>query len=99
MKSDLHKVLHPLAGKPMLGHLTDAVHSLGALRTVIVTGAGIRVQWDPNYDPAAHAAIDDVRAVLGAAGSRRASARTCSRSPDFRIDFLKSRESLVMVRF
>jgi bifunctional UDP-N-acetylglucosamine pyrophosphorylase/glucosamine-1-phosphate N-acetyltransferase len=40
MKSDLHKVLHPLAGKPMLGHLTDAVHSLGAVRTVIVTGAG-----------------------------------------------------------
>ncbi|WP_442678024.1 bifunctional UDP-N-acetylglucosamine diphosphorylase/glucosamine-1-phosphate N-acetyltransferase GlmU [Sphingomonas sp. ASY06-1R] len=40
MKSDLHKVLHPLAGKPMLGHLTDAVQSLGAVRTVIVTGAG-----------------------------------------------------------
>ena len=40
MKSDLHKVLHPLAGKPMLGHLTDAVGRLGATRTVIVTGAG-----------------------------------------------------------
>ncbi|WP_420139561.1 bifunctional UDP-N-acetylglucosamine diphosphorylase/glucosamine-1-phosphate N-acetyltransferase GlmU [Sphingomonas sp.] len=40
MKSDLHKVLHPLAGKPMLGHLIDAVQSLGAVRTVIVTGAG-----------------------------------------------------------
>ncbi|MDO6415084.1 bifunctional UDP-N-acetylglucosamine diphosphorylase/glucosamine-1-phosphate N-acetyltransferase GlmU [Sphingomonas sp. BIUV-7] len=40
MKSDLHKVLHPIAGKPMLGHLTDAVASLGAERTVIVAGAG-----------------------------------------------------------
>ncbi|PZU08226.1 bifunctional UDP-N-acetylglucosamine diphosphorylase/glucosamine-1-phosphate N-acetyltransferase GlmU [Sphingomonas sp.] len=40
MKSDLHKVLHPIAGKPMLGHLTDKVASLGAERTVIVAGAG-----------------------------------------------------------
>ena len=40
MKSDLHKVLHPVAGRPMLGHLTDAVAALGAKRTVIVAGAG-----------------------------------------------------------
>ncbi|HWI87507.1 MAG TPA: bifunctional UDP-N-acetylglucosamine diphosphorylase/glucosamine-1-phosphate N-acetyltransferase GlmU [Sphingomonas sp.] len=39
MKSALHKVLHPIAGRPMLGHLTDAVAALGAERTVIVTGA------------------------------------------------------------
>jgi bifunctional UDP-N-acetylglucosamine pyrophosphorylase / glucosamine-1-phosphate N-acetyltransferase len=39
MKSDLHKVLHPIAGRPMLGHLLDAVTTLGATRTVIVTGA------------------------------------------------------------
>ena len=40
MKSALHKVLHPVAGRPMLGHLTDAVAALGAQRTVIVAGAG-----------------------------------------------------------
>lgn len=40
MKSALHKVLHPVAGRPMLGHLTDAVAALGAERTVIVAGAG-----------------------------------------------------------
>jgi len=40
MKSDLHKVLHPVAGRPMLAHLTDAVAALGAKRTVIVAGAG-----------------------------------------------------------
>ena len=40
MKSDLHKVLHPVAGRPMLGHLTDAAAALGAKRTVIVAGAG-----------------------------------------------------------
>ena len=40
MKSDLHKVLHPIAGRPMLLHLADAVAELGAERTVVVTGAG-----------------------------------------------------------
>jgi bifunctional UDP-N-acetylglucosamine pyrophosphorylase/glucosamine-1-phosphate N-acetyltransferase len=40
MKSALHKVLHQVAGRPMLGHLTDAVVAIGATRTVIVAGAG-----------------------------------------------------------
>ena len=33
MKSDLHKVLHPIAGRPMLGHLIDAIGQLGAARS------------------------------------------------------------------
>ena len=40
MKSAMHKVLHPVAGRPMLGHLTDAVAALGGERSVIVAGAG-----------------------------------------------------------
>ena len=40
MKSDLHKVLHPIAGRPMLLHLAAAVAALGTERTVVVTGAG-----------------------------------------------------------
>ena len=40
MKSDLHKVLHPIAGKPMLLHLIDSVAALSPARTVVVTGAG-----------------------------------------------------------
>lgn len=40
MKSDLHKVLHPIAGRPMLLHLIAAVSALKAERTVVVTGAG-----------------------------------------------------------
>ncbi|TZG28757.1 bifunctional UDP-N-acetylglucosamine diphosphorylase/glucosamine-1-phosphate N-acetyltransferase GlmU [Sphingomonas montanisoli] len=40
MKSDLHKVLHPIAGQPMLGHLLASVDALGAERKVVVTGAG-----------------------------------------------------------
>lgn len=40
MKSDLHKVLHPIAGQPMLLRLIDSVATLKAERTVVVTGAG-----------------------------------------------------------
>src|SRR4051812_22731189 len=40
MKSDLHKVLHPLAGRPMLAHLLAAVAKLPPERVVVVVGAG-----------------------------------------------------------
>ena len=39
MKSDLHKVLHPIAGRPMLLHLIDSVSALDPARIVVVTGA------------------------------------------------------------
>lgn len=39
MKSDVHKVLHPLAGRPMLLHLLAAVDALGPERRVAVVGA------------------------------------------------------------
>jgi bifunctional UDP-N-acetylglucosamine pyrophosphorylase/glucosamine-1-phosphate N-acetyltransferase len=38
MKSDQHKVLHPIAGKPMLLHLLGSVAALGAERQVVVVG-------------------------------------------------------------
>ena len=38
MKSRLHKVLHPIAGRPMLLHLLDTLAELAPQRTVIVTG-------------------------------------------------------------
>lgn len=40
MKSDLHKVLHPIAGKPMLMHLLDSVEALGPMRKVVIVGSG-----------------------------------------------------------
>uniref|UniRef100_UPI00286E4268 bifunctional UDP-N-acetylglucosamine diphosphorylase/glucosamine-1-phosphate N-acetyltransferase GlmU n=1 Tax=Sandarakinorhabdus sp. TaxID=1916663 RepID=UPI00286E4268 len=40
MKSRLHKVLHPIAGKPMLLHLMDSLSELAPARTVVVVGAG-----------------------------------------------------------
>ncbi len=39
MKSDLHKVLHPIAGRPMLLHLMASVAALSPARTVVVVGA------------------------------------------------------------
>ena len=39
MKSDRHKVLHPVAGRPMLLHLLASVEALGAERAVVVVGA------------------------------------------------------------
>ena len=38
MKSDLHKVLHPIAGKPMLMHLLDGFGPLEPQRMVVVAG-------------------------------------------------------------
>lgn len=39
MKSDLHKVLHPIAGRAMLLHLIDSVSALAPEYTIVVTGA------------------------------------------------------------
>lgn len=39
MKSDMHKVLHPVAGQPMLLHLLANVEALGTSRQVVVVGA------------------------------------------------------------
>jgi bifunctional UDP-N-acetylglucosamine pyrophosphorylase/glucosamine-1-phosphate N-acetyltransferase len=40
MRSDMHKVLHPIAGRPMLLHLLDRVDELGAQKRVVVVGKG-----------------------------------------------------------
>ncbi|CAH1226868.1 bifunctional UDP-N-acetylglucosamine diphosphorylase/glucosamine-1-phosphate N-acetyltransferase GlmU [Paenibacillus sp. JJ-223] len=40
MKSKLYKVLHPVCGKPMVGHVLDAALRAGVERTVVVVGHG-----------------------------------------------------------
>ncbi|WP_369678907.1 bifunctional UDP-N-acetylglucosamine diphosphorylase/glucosamine-1-phosphate N-acetyltransferase GlmU [Novosphingobium sp. B 225] len=40
MKSDLHKVLHPIAGRPMLEHLLASVAELEPAQQVVVVGSG-----------------------------------------------------------
>jgi len=49
MKSNGPKVLHPIAGKPMVQYALDSVRALGADQTVLVVGHG----------------ADDVRALVG----------------------------------
>ena len=40
MRSDTHKVLHPIASRPLLLHLLDCVDGLGADKRVVVVGKG-----------------------------------------------------------
>lgn len=40
MRSDTHKVLHPIASRPLLLHLLDRVDGLGAQKRVVVVGKG-----------------------------------------------------------
>ena len=50
MKSDLHKVLHPVAGRPMLMHLLAGIEALGPVAEVVVVGAG-RQQVENAVEP------------------------------------------------
>lgn len=46
MKSDLPKVLHPVAGRPMLRYLLDTVEGLGVERVVVVVGPAMEAVAD-----------------------------------------------------
>ena len=64
MKSKLPKVLHPLAGRPLLRHVLDTVQALQARQAVIITGHGaIEVEAACAMDPGSTAqlAINFVR--------------------------------------
>ena len=40
MRSDTHKVLHPIASRPLLLHLLESIDGLGAQKRVVVVGKG-----------------------------------------------------------
>ena len=40
MRSDLPKVLHPIAGRPLLAHVLDAARALSPRKTIVVHGHG-----------------------------------------------------------
>ncbi|RYY43924.1 MAG: bifunctional UDP-N-acetylglucosamine diphosphorylase/glucosamine-1-phosphate N-acetyltransferase GlmU [Sphingomonadales bacterium] len=77
MKSDTHKVLHPIAGKPMLLHLTDAFAAAGAAEKVVVVGArreqveaavaplGVKIAHQGEQLGTAHAALMAREALVG----------------------------------
>lgn len=48
MKSTMHKVLHPVGGKPMLSYLLETVETLAPEKTVLVVGSG-REQLEAAY--------------------------------------------------
>jgi bifunctional UDP-N-acetylglucosamine pyrophosphorylase / glucosamine-1-phosphate N-acetyltransferase len=58
MKSDLHKVLHPIAGRPMLMHLMDAVDALNPAKKVVVVGSG-KDQLEKALDGSAELAVQE----------------------------------------
>lgn len=53
MKSDLPKVLHPIAGKPMLGHVIDSARQVSANAMHVVVGHGaeqVKAQFGQESD-------------------------------------------------
>ena len=80
MKSDVHKVLHPIAGRPMLLHLIDSLNQAGATRRVVVVGAsgeqveqavaatGVEIAWQREQLGTAHAALQAKDALSGFEG-------------------------------
>lgn len=77
MKSDLHKVLHPLAGRPMLMHLLASVDALEPSAKVVVVGArkeqveaavsgsGVKVALQEPQLGTAHAVLQAREALAG----------------------------------
>ena len=58
MKSDLHKVLHPIAGRPMLMHLMASAATLNPAHQVLVVGSG-RDQLEQAVGARATIAVQD----------------------------------------
>jgi bifunctional UDP-N-acetylglucosamine pyrophosphorylase/glucosamine-1-phosphate N-acetyltransferase len=64
MKSDLHKVLHPIAGRPMIEHLLAAAAELEPARSVVVAGHG-REQLEAQLGSRATIAVQDPQLGTG----------------------------------
>lgn len=58
MKSDIHKVLHPIAGRPMLEHLLASAAELAPARQVVVAGHG-RAQLEKALGTRAEIALQE----------------------------------------
>ncbi|MFM5931491.1 MAG: bifunctional UDP-N-acetylglucosamine diphosphorylase/glucosamine-1-phosphate N-acetyltransferase GlmU [Novosphingobium sp.] len=64
MKSDLHKVLHPIAGRPMVEHLMASAAELAPQRHVVVVGAG-REQLEAALGARATIAVQELQHGTG----------------------------------
>ncbi len=73
MKSNLHKVLHPIAGRPMLEHLLASAAELNPARSVVVAGHG-RDQLEAQLGTRAVLAVQDPQHGTGHAVQQAESA-------------------------
>jgi bifunctional UDP-N-acetylglucosamine pyrophosphorylase/glucosamine-1-phosphate N-acetyltransferase len=64
MKSDKHKVLHPIAGRAMIDHLLATVDELAPARTVVVVGQG-RDQLEAHLKGRAEVVVQDPQLGTG----------------------------------
>ena len=64
MNSDLHKVLHPIAGRPMIEHLLASAAELSPERSVVVAGHG-REQLEQQLGDRAVIAVQDPQLGTG----------------------------------
>ena len=64
MKSDLHKVLHPIAGRAMIDHLLASAAELAPTRQVVVVGSG-REQLEQALGGRADIAVQDPQQGTG----------------------------------
>lgn len=69
MKSDLHKVLHKIAGRPMLMHLLASADQLDPARKVVVVGSG-REQLEAALAGSAELAVQEPQLGTGHAVSQ-----------------------------
>ena len=64
MKSDVHKVLHPIAGRAMIDHLLASAAELAPTRQVVVVGSG-REQLEQALGGRADIAVQDPQQGTG----------------------------------
>ncbi|HUH40362.1 MAG TPA: bifunctional UDP-N-acetylglucosamine diphosphorylase/glucosamine-1-phosphate N-acetyltransferase GlmU [Castellaniella sp.] len=65
MQSDLPKVLHPIAGRPMLGHVLDQARALNPDRIVVVVGHGADRVRTAYADEGLHFALQEPQRGTG----------------------------------
>ena len=93
MRSDTHKVLHPIASRPLLLHLLDSVDGIGARRRIVVVGKGrdqveraldgrdVAVAHQAEQKGTGHARVGSIRSPLSRSCSHTGALHSNSSSP------------------
>ena len=101
MRSDLPKVLHPLAGRPLLAHVLDAARALAPKSIIVVHGHGAErvraafpdksISWALQAEQlgTGHAVMQALPQLAGG-GGRRSSTATCRSSDPATLERLRA---------